>query len=131
MYLLPILSPGSHGNDILNGGNDTAVYFGTRGDYDINRISAGIWKVSNVRGAKDAGTDTLTNIENIQFDNGNFFFPGRETFKLANNGLTFQKDIAFVINTTGSMRSEIVNLKTQISSLADALSIGGKILGLG
>jgi Ca2+-binding RTX toxin-like protein len=38
---------------------------------------------------------------------------------------------SFVINTTGSMRSEIVNLKTQISSLADALSIGGKNTRIG
>jgi Calx-beta domain/RTX calcium-binding nonapeptide repeat (4 copies)/von Willebrand factor type A domain len=122
---------GGKGNDTLNGGagNDTAVYFGSKLDYDINKNQNGTWTVSNKRGAKDAGTDTLINIESVQFDNGNFLFPGKETFKLTANGLTFQNDFALVIDTTGSMGSSINSVKAQASSLIEAVFANGNYDG--
>lgn len=112
---------GAGGDDELNGGagTDTAVYFGTPLDYDIRKNSNGSWSVRNVRGAKDAGSDTLENVEVVQFDGG-------KTYELKQAGLTFQTDFALVIDTTGSMGSSIGSVKAQASSLIDAVFAGGK-----
>ena len=111
---------GAGGNDELNGGagSDTAVYFGSPLDYDIRKNPNGSWSVKNVRGAKDAGSDTLKNIEVVQFDGG-------KTYELKKGGLTFQTDFALVIDTTGSMRSSIEGVKAQASSLINAVFAGG------
>jgi Ca2+-binding RTX toxin-like protein len=112
---------GAGGNDDLNGGagKDTAVYYGSALDYDIRQNLDGSWAVRNARGAKDAGSDTLKNIETVQFDGG-------KTYELKKNGLTFQTDFALVIDTTGSMGSSIGSVKTQASALIDAVFAGGK-----
>lgn len=112
---------GAGGNDELNGGagRDTGVYFGTPLDYDIRKNSDGSWSVRNVRGAKDAGSDTLKNVEVVQFDGG-------QTYELKKAGLSFQTDFALVIDTTGSMATSIDRVKTQASSLIDAVFAGGK-----
>ena len=112
---------GAGGNDTLSGGagTDTGVYFGKETDYDIQKNSDGSWSVSHARGAKDAGSDTLRNVEFLQFDGG-------KTYKLAKGGLTFQTDFALVIDTTGSMGSSIGSVKAQASSLIDAVFAGGK-----
>lgn len=112
---------GAGGEDKLNGGagKDTAVYFGTPLDYDIRRNSNGTWAVRNVRGAKDAGSDTLKNVEAVQFDGG-------KVFDLKKKGLTFQTDFALVIDTTGSMGDDIGAVKAQSNKLIDAVFAGGK-----
>jgi Ca2+-binding RTX toxin-like protein len=111
---------GAGGNDELNGGTgeDRGVYFGTPLDYDIRRNSAdGSWSVRNVRGAKDAGSDTLKGVEVVQFDND-------KTFNLKKGGLTFQTDIAFVIDTTGSMTPSIEGVKASASEIINAVFAG-------
>jgi Ca2+-binding RTX toxin-like protein len=107
---------GAGGNDELNGGagTDTGVYFGTPLDYDIRKNSDGSWSVRNVRGARDAGSDTLKNIEVVQFDGG-------DTYELKKAGLTFQTDFALVIDTTGSMTPWIGRVKADASSLIEAV----------
>jgi len=112
---------GGGGNDFLSGGpgRDTGVYFGTPLDYDIRKNSDGSWSVRNVRGAKDAASDTLRNIEVVQFDGG-------KTYELKKAGLTFQTDFALVIDTTGSMGSSIGRVKSQASSLINAVFADGK-----
>ncbi len=112
---------GAGGNDTLSGGagTDTGVYFGQETDYDIQKNSDGTWSVSHARGAKDAGSDTLKNVEVVQFDGG-------KTYELKQAGLTFQTDFALVIDTTGSMGSSIGRVKAQASSLIDAVFAGGK-----
>jgi Ca2+-binding RTX toxin-like protein len=112
---------GAGGDDELNGGtgNDTGVYFGTPLDYDIRKNLDNSWSVRNVRGAKDAGSDTLKNVEVVQFDGG-------KTYELKKAGLTFQTDFALVIDTTGSMGSSIGSVKAQASSLIDAVFASGK-----
>lgn len=57
---------GSLGNDELDGGEgtDTAVYTGNLKDFQISKMSAGVTVKDNV--GKN-GTDTLTNIEKLQF----------------------------------------------------------------
>jgi hypothetical protein len=112
---------GAGDDDELNGGpgTDTGVYFGTPLDYDIRKNSDGSWSVRNVRGAKDAGSDTLKNIEVVQFDDG-------KTYELKKAGLSFQTDFALVIDTTGSMGSSIAEVKAQASSLINAVFADGK-----
>ncbi len=112
---------GAGGDDTLNGGlgTDTAVYFGTKLDYDIQKNPDGSWSVVHARGAKDAGSDTLLNVEFVQFDGG-------QTYKLAQGGLTFQTDFALVIDTTGSMGSSIGSVKAQANSLINAVFADGK-----
>jgi Ca2+-binding RTX toxin-like protein len=112
---------GAGGDDTLRGGagKDTAVYFGTPLDYDIRKNVDGSWAVRNVRGAKDAGSDRLENVEVVQFDGG-------KIYDLKKGGLTFQTDFALVIDTTGSMGSSIGSVKTQAASLIDAVFAGGK-----
>jgi Ca2+-binding RTX toxin-like protein len=111
---------GAGGDDQLNGGDgrDTAVYFGSALDYDIRQNTDGSWAVRNVRGAKDAGSDTLKNIEVVQFDGG-------KTYELTKRGLTFQTDFVLVIDTTGSMGSSIGSVKVQAATLIDAVFAGG------
>jgi Ca2+-binding RTX toxin-like protein len=111
---------GAGGNDELNGGTgkDTGVYFGTPLDYDIRRNSKdGSWSVRNVRGAKDAGSDTLKNVEVVQFDDG-------KTYNLKKAGLTFQTDLAFVIDTTGSMTPSIAGVKADASTIINTVFAG-------
>ena len=121
---------GAGGDDQLHGdsGTDTAVYFGSPLDYDIRKNTDGSWSVRNVRGAMDAGSDTLKNIESIQFDaTGNGATgKGHQTYQLQKNGLTFQTDFAIVIDTTGSMGSSIDSVKASASALIDAVFAGGK-----
>ena len=113
---------GAGGNDKLNGGlgTDTAVYFGPQSDYDIQKNPNGFsWSVVHARGAKDAGSDTLENIEFVQFEGG-------QKYELVKGGLTFQTDFALVIDTTGSMGSSIGSVKTQANSIINAVFADGK-----
>jgi Ca2+-binding RTX toxin-like protein len=111
---------GAGGNDQLDGGTgiDTAVYFGKELDYDIRQNTDGSWAVNNVRGAKDAGSDTLRNIEFLQFDGGT-------KYELKKRALAFQTDFVLVIDTTGSMGDSIDSVKAQASLLIDAVFAGG------
>jgi hypothetical protein len=112
---------GAGDNDTLKGGagTDTAVYFGSPSDYDFQKNPNGSWSVIHARGAKDAGSDTLENVEFVQFDGG-------QTYKLAQGGLTFQTDFALVIDTTGSMGSSIGSVKAQANSIINAVFADGK-----
>jgi len=111
---------GGGGDDALIGGKnkDTAVYFGNPVDYDIRRGQDGTWTSRHVRGAKDEGNDSLINIEKVQF--------GAQTFDLKARGLTFQTDFAFVVDTTGSMKTEIAGVQAQATALIEALFADGK-----
>jgi len=116
---------GAGGNDQLLGGIgiDTAVYKGAPLDYDIRKNDDGTWTVRHARGAKDAGTDTLTNIETVQFDAAG---GGHQSFQLQKKGLTFQTDFAIVVDTTGSMGSSISSVKAAATGLVEAAFAGGK-----
>ena len=65
---------GGLGNDILDGGSnvDTAIVSGNRASYTVNQISTGVFEVTGAD-----GTDTLSNIEFLQFDDEILrLFPG-------------------------------------------------------
>jgi hypothetical protein len=59
---------GRGGNDTINGGLgvNTAVYSGKFSDYVIKAASGGTYTISDSVSGRD-GTDTLTNIQNLQF----------------------------------------------------------------
>lgn len=61
---------GNAGDDVIDGkgGEDTAVFTGNRDDYQLTENEDGSWTVKDLRttGITD-GTDTLTNIEKVQF----------------------------------------------------------------
>ena len=59
---------GGIGDDVIDGGagNDTAIYTGTSGQYSISQVGNTI-TVTSLTGL-DTGTDTLTNIEAVEFD---------------------------------------------------------------
>ncbi|MBO6640605.1 MAG: hypothetical protein JJ947_00005, partial [Altererythrobacter sp.] len=60
---------GQGGDDALDGGDgdDVAVYSGNRADYVITANADGTWTIADTVADRD-GTDTLVNIERVQFD---------------------------------------------------------------
>lgn len=108
---------GGGGDDFLSGGifgTDTAVFTGNPVDYDILLNADGTWTSRHVRGSMDEGTDTLKNLEKVQFS-------GNQTFNLTKSGLTFQNDFAFVIDQTGSMSDDIAAVKSAATGVTNAL----------
>ncbi|WP_084506792.1 calcium-binding protein [Geminicoccus roseus] len=63
---------GGQGNDTIQGGsgNDTAVYNGPSSRYSWTETSFDTWKITDKVGTGGLGTDTLTNIEFLEFANG-------------------------------------------------------------
>jgi len=59
------------GDDAIDGGpgDDTAMYSGTRANYRVQKLGSG-WKVVDQTGVE--GSDTLTNVELLQFTDGKF-----------------------------------------------------------
>src|SRR6185369_1621643 len=60
---------GNSGNDTLDGGagTDTVVYSGLASNYQLVHNANGSWTITDLRTGSPDGTDTLTNIEQIQF----------------------------------------------------------------
>jgi serralysin len=60
---------GGRGNDQLDGapGVDTAVYSGARANYNVTSNADGSWTVVDTRAGSPDGTDTLLNMELLQF----------------------------------------------------------------
>ena len=60
---------GGAGNDLIDGGDglDTAIYSAVRANYTVTKTASGFTVTDNVG---SAGTDTLTNVERIQFSDG-------------------------------------------------------------
>ena len=63
---------GGSGNDSLDGGagNDTAIYSGNWEDYDIVDNGDGTYTVTDTRSGAPDGVDTVTNVENFRFADG-------------------------------------------------------------
>lgn len=62
------------GNDIVNGGAgiDTVVYPGTRSLYTFTKVSGGYISINGT--STGEGTDRVTNVERLQFADGNYAF---------------------------------------------------------
>jgi hypothetical protein len=113
---------GGGGDDKLIGGagKDTAIYLDSNpADYDIRLKADGSWDVRDVRGAKTEGDDNLQNMEVLQFDR-------TQHSNLVKGGLTFETDLVFVVDTTGSMAPYIDGVKAQANAIIAALFNGGK-----
>ena len=67
---------GEAGDDFLNGGlgNDTAVYSGNVGDYQIAFLPGNDIRIADLRAGAPEGADTLRGIENAAFANATISF---------------------------------------------------------
>ena len=63
---------GGAGNDVMDGGSgtDTAVYTGNLADYSQVHNVDGSWTITDLRSGSPDGTDTLRNVEQLQFNDG-------------------------------------------------------------
>src|SRR6476660_2483436 len=63
---------GGAGNDTIDGlsGSDTAVYSGSSTNYQVTQNAGGSWTVADLRSGSPDGTDTVSNIEWLQFNDG-------------------------------------------------------------
>ena len=63
---------GGAGNNSLDGvsGTNTAVYSGASTDYQVVSNGDGTWTVTDLRSGSPDGTDTLSNVEFLQFSDG-------------------------------------------------------------
>ena len=77
---------GEAGDDFLNGGlgNDTAVYAGNVGDYQVAFLPGNDIRITDLRSGAPEGADTLRGIENAEFANATLSFlfgtPGDDSF---------------------------------------------------
>lgn len=107
---------GGAGNDTMEGGSflfglfqgtDTAVYGGALSEYDIEFLPDDSIRISDEVAGRD-DSDTLVGIESANFSDGSInLAPGQ--------------DIAFVIDTTGSMFDDIDAIKASASNIIDAI----------
>jgi ELWxxDGT repeat protein len=103
---------GGKGNDILDGRDgkeDIAVYSGNFKDYKLTLSKADFKTVTITHnsGTQEDGTDTLTNVEFAQFKDK----------KVPLKGL----DLAFVIDTTGSMYDDIDAVKASANGIINKI----------
>jgi Ca2+-binding RTX toxin-like protein len=106
---------GGTGDDTLDGGEgqeDVAVYSGSFDNYEIEFLPDKTVRIKDGAGVKD-GTDTLTDIEFAEFSN-----------KLID--LRPGQDLAFVIDTTGSMFDDIDAVKARASEIINAVFDGDR-----
>jgi hypothetical protein len=104
---------GRGGDDLIDGGagvGDSALYTGTFSEYDISFNLDGTVTIADTVNDRD-GTDTLTGVEFAEFSGG----AGGKT------NLQPGQDIAFVIDTTGSMFDDIDAVKSQASAIINAI----------
>lgn len=114
---------GGKGNDTINGGafvfglfegDDKANYLGKPTDYDIEFLSDKTIRITDKVGDRD-GSDILTGVETAGF------LENSVSLKL-----TPGQDIAFVIDTTGSMFDDIVAVKARASDIVNAVFEGDR-----
>ncbi|HWD25528.1 MAG TPA: calcium-binding protein [Rhizomicrobium sp.] len=67
---------GGAGNDTIDGGGgtNTAVYSGTHADHVVTSTGTDSYTVSDAGSATSDGTDTLSHIQQLQFDDGTFIY---------------------------------------------------------
>ncbi|MEW8118199.1 MAG: Ig-like domain-containing protein [Candidatus Thiodiazotropha sp.] len=146
---------GGVGDDYLDGGagTDTAVFSGARADYTIDYFAAtGELVVSDTRGGSPDGTDTLINVETLQFSDQAVVItdPSAQfndapvldsasltvdegqivTLSVANFGVTDPDDTAFtytISGVTGGYFQLSTNPGVSITSFSSANLTGGSV----
>jgi Ca2+-binding RTX toxin-like protein len=77
--------------DVTTGDIDTAAFSGALADYDITRSTNGTVTVVHARGTEADGTDTLRNVEELKFTDGEFLI--RDLFNRAPTGQPTLSDV--------------------------------------
>ncbi len=110
------LLTGGKGNDTLNGGtnlfgfsqeNDSAAYSGTFAEYDIEFLADDSVRITDTVNSRD-DIDLLNGIEKAVFTDKSV-------------DLRSGQDIAFVVDTTGSMSDDIAAVKARANDIIDAI----------
>lgn len=96
---------GGGGNDAIDGGagGDVAIFSGARGQYTVSINGAGQVTVTDTVGGRD-GTDTLTNVEALQFTNANVLVASgtaANPVDLSDNRLFFNAQANPLVSVTG------------------------------
>lgn len=108
---------GDAGNDILDGGAgvDTAGFAGAVANYRITKTGS-TWVVTDTRVNGNQGTDTLTNIERLKFDD--------RTLNLASTSAQIDTAAANILRTTATETSLLVanGAKTVGQGIADLIA---------
>lgn len=122
---------GSGGNDKLDGGKgfDTAVFSGAFGDYDIvikahGKEAPKITVTDTMRGRD--GTDTLHNIEAIQFGDGTIFYPDRNNAPVAvdDSNAAVQEDITLIARGNVLSNDTDVDARAELSVAHPGIYVG-------
>ena len=95
----------------LGGGSDVAVFSGAINEYRITYLGNGSYEVADKVAGRD-GTDTLIGVEKGDF-NG-------DVRNLTDSG----QDIAFVVDTTGSMDDDLAAVKARAKEIIGAIFAG-------
>jgi serralysin len=85
---------GGRGNDVIDGrgGTDTAVYSGNAANYSWSANADGSWTIVDHRSGSPDGTDTLRNIEVLQFADGQVALPPTTTTAAVNHAPVAHND---------------------------------------
>ncbi len=111
-------------------GYDTAVFRGNFADYQIVDAGNGTWIVSDSIATRD-GTDTLKNVERLQFADGTFVIPGNEALNAEPTGAPTIEEFS---DASGALDGVVeVGDVLSASSLGlidlDNVSSGGAVVG--
>jgi hypothetical protein len=109
---------GGGGNDTIDGGagGDIAIFSGTRAQYTISTNGSGQTTVTDNVAGRD-GTDTLTNVEALQFTNANVLIASGSSANpvdLSDNRLFFNAAANSLTAATGS-NSDYVKISQNLS----------------
>ncbi|MCK1698913.1 VCBS domain-containing protein [Bradyrhizobium sp. 144] len=113
---------GNGGNDTIDGGagGDVAIYSGARAQYNIS-TTAGVTTVTDSVVGRD-GTDTLTNVEVLQFNNANVLVGSgtqASPVDLSDNRLFFNAQANSLTAATGSNNDYVKISQTLSGHLID------------
>lgn len=110
-------------NDVLNGGGDvdTAVYVNNKSDYTIEFNSDHVLVIANVT---DEGTDTLVNIERIQFANETITVNSPPVINVENKEVASGSSVEMTVVATDAENDELNYAWVQKSGIEIELSGG-------
>jgi hypothetical protein len=114
---------GGKGNDTLDGGDseDVADFSGLCSEYDFDfdasAFTSGTWTIIHARGSQVDGTDTLRNVEKVQFAD---ILVALSTGEESSAFCTGQ-DITLVIDITGSMADDIAAVKSEARNIINTI----------
>ncbi len=144
------ITNGGSGDDVIDGGagSDTSVYSGTFSDYSFTRTTSSL-TVSDQRTGSNDGTDTLSNIEYIQFSDqtveeskvdvsktyaGNFrdykfYNKGNGIYEIKNSSTGITDDITGIPLLTFTGEATTSSFR-EVSGIADIQGVFDQVTGL-